>query len=252
MKHLFSPDGEAALLAIMKKAPLLAFDFDGTLAPIVVRPEDARVPMPVSHRLKTLEERLPLAVISGRRVNDVLGRLGFRAAHVIGNHGAEDPMSPAAPGMERMLDALRLRLRADRTFLAKEGIYVEDKGLSMALHYRLAKDRNRAALMICTLLDDFSANLNVFGGKMVVNVLPRGADDKGQALLKLMDRAKRDAVIYVGDDVNDEPAFACAAPRGLSVRIGRDHAGSKAQFFLDATADVPMMLDMMVQILRET
>ena len=156
-------------------------------------------------------------------------------------------MAPAEPAVPQTLDKLRLRLRSDWEMLVREGIYVEDKGLSIALHYRLARDRERATLVLCDLLEGFSPALKIFGGKMVVNVLPIDADDKGAALLKLMARAGREAAVYVGDDVNDEPAFACTAPRGLAVRIGRNHVGSKAQFFLDSTADVPLMLDLMAQ-----
>jgi trehalose 6-phosphate phosphatase len=243
MKHLFSAEGEAALLAVMKRRPLLAFDFDGTLAPIVARPEDARIPTGVAHRLRRLADRFPVAIISGRKVNDVLGRLGFRAAHIFGNHGAEDPAAPLPTHLFDELDRLRSRLRNDRDLLVGEGIYVEDKGMSLALHYRLARDRDRAALIICTLLEEFSSVLKVFGGKMVVNVMPLGVDDKGQAVLKLLGRTGTEAAVYVGDDINDEPAFACATPEWVTVRIGREHALSKAQYFLDSTSDVPLMLE---------
>ena len=65
MKRLFTPEGETALADTMRRQPLLAFDFDGTLAPIVARPDDARVPPAVAHRLQRLASRLPVAIVSG-------------------------------------------------------------------------------------------------------------------------------------------------------------------------------------------
>src|ERR687890_603252 len=75
MEHLFTPRGEAALDAVMRLEPLLAFDFDGTLAPIVDRPDDARVPAEVSRWLAELARRHPIAVITGRSIADVRARL---------------------------------------------------------------------------------------------------------------------------------------------------------------------------------
>src|SRR5690242_16341081 len=90
MRHLFSTEGEQALEAVMRQRPLLAFDFDGTLAPIVARPDEAHVPLEVSHGLAELAQALPVAVITGRSVADVRPRLGFEPRYVVGNHGAED------------------------------------------------------------------------------------------------------------------------------------------------------------------
>jgi trehalose 6-phosphate phosphatase len=250
MRHLFSNEGEAALADVMRRLPLLAFDYDGTLAPIVARPEDARVPMPVAQRLQKLAERVPVAIISGRAVADVASRLSFQPAHIIGSHGAEDPGDPArAAAMAAALDPLRARLAADHAFWSREGIQVEDKGASVALHYRLARNRDRAHVMILALLEDLSGPYKVFGGKMVVNVMPSDAADKGRALVGLVARLGAPSAVFVGDDVNDEPAFACAAPDWLTVRIGREDPASVARFFLDSTVDVPLMLDRMLAAL---
>jgi hypothetical protein len=96
MQHLFGPDGEAALAAALRQRPLLAFDFDGTLTPIVARAEDARLSAAVSARLKALATQLPLAIVTGRAVADVRDRLGFEPQFLMGSHGAEDPRDPAA------------------------------------------------------------------------------------------------------------------------------------------------------------
>jgi trehalose 6-phosphate phosphatase len=74
---------------VLKREPLLAFDFDGTLAPIVDRPQDARVPEPVAQCLQELGSRCAVAIITGRSVEDVKPRLGFAPQFIVGNHGAE-------------------------------------------------------------------------------------------------------------------------------------------------------------------
>ncbi len=89
MKHLFTPEGLEALAAVVRAEPLLAFDFDGTLAPIVEHPDDAAVGAAVAAPLAALAARLPVAIVTGRSIGDVTPRLGFAARWVIGNHGAE-------------------------------------------------------------------------------------------------------------------------------------------------------------------
>src|SRR5436305_15193115 len=107
MRHLFTSEGEKALEAVMKLDPVLAFDFDGTLAPIVDRPDDAQVPAAVTLALAALALDLPVAIITGRSIADVRPRLGFAPRFVIGNHGGEDPDLPARPRDGSALDALR-------------------------------------------------------------------------------------------------------------------------------------------------
>jgi trehalose 6-phosphate phosphatase len=247
MKHLFSTEGDAALLATMAAWPLLAFDFDGTLAPIVARPDDARVPMGVAQRLQRLAARLPVAIISGRRVDDVRDRLQFVPAHIIGNHGAEDPMVGLDEFAVAALQGLRERLRdRHQAALADAGVWVEDKGASLALHYRLARDREAALAAIAHALDDLDPGLRVFGGKMVSNIVAQEAPDKAEALARLTQRCRAEAALFVGDDVNAEPVFARGESRWLTVRVGRDDPTSKARFFLSSLAELPLMLDRML------
>ncbi len=246
MKHLFTPDGERALVAVMRLRPLLAFDFDGTLAPIVARPDEAKVPAAVSRGLAALARRLPIAIITGRSVADVRPRLGFEPHHVIGNHGAEDPANAVAPAAGRALDALRRRIAAGARALSNAGVVVEDKKLSLALHYRLAPDAGAALLCIEALLQGLEASLTRFGGKCVVNVLAAGLPDKGDALAALVQRSKAKAAVFAGDDVNDESVFMRAEPPWLTIRIGRDDPLSRAMYFLDSDAELVPVLERML------
>ena len=250
MKHLFGLEGRAALEALMRARPLLAFDFDGTLAPIVARPSAARVPTAVAQRLRRLAKRLPVAVVSGRAIADLRHRLGFEPSFVVGSHGAEDGLDP---GLARLraskLDALRARIGARHAELSTAGILVEDKSQSLALHYRLAPDRERAQALIDDLLGGAGPEVEIFGGKMVANVVAAGSPDKAHAVRQLAARSRTTHVFFAGDDVNDEPVFAAAGPHWLTVRIGRACRDSKARYFLDGPAEMAIALQAMLDAL---
>jgi len=244
MQHLFSPDGEAALAALLRRQPLMAFDFDGTLAPIVARPGDARIPKAVQTCLRALAQRLPVAIVTGRSVADVRDRLGFEPRFVIGNHGAEDELDTAgSAARSQALDGLRQTLQAGAAELAAAGVSVEDKGPSIALHYRLSREPGRALALIDTLLRPSQDALHIFAGKKVVNALAADAPDKAQAMLTLVERCGAAAAFFAGDDVNDEPVFAAAPAHWLTLRIGRPDRNSRARFYLDSTREMALLLE---------
>lgn len=249
MPHLFQPAGEAALAAVLQRGPLLAFDFDGTLAPIVSAPELARISASVAGKLRQLATRLPVAIVTGRRVDDVRGRLGFEPHCIVGNHGAEMDADALAQGAQQ-LDEMRRHLAAHLPALQAAGVTVEDKGLSIALHYRLSRDPHGALALVRELLQPFQGRCETFAGKMVENVAPAGAPDKATAVHTLVRRMGASCAVFLGDDVNDEPVFAAAPPDWLTVRIGRGDPHSRARFFLDSTAEVAMLLERMLALLQ--
>lgn len=248
MRHLSTPDGQRALAAVMGLDPILAFDFDGTLAPIVERPDEAHVPEAVSRGLAQLAQSLPVAIITGRSVADVRTRLGFTPRWVVGNHGAEDPDIGPPSAASQALDALRHRIAAQAGSLAGAGVEVEDKQYSLALHYRLAADPGAALVRIEELLQGIEPALKRFGGKCVVNVVATGLPDKGDALASLVHRSGARSAVFFGDDVNDEAVFMRAEPHWLTVKIGRDDPLSRAMFFLDSEAELAVVLQQMLAL----
>ncbi len=244
MQHLFSPPGQAALAAAMRRSPLLAFDFDGTLAPIELLPEQARVPAALSAQLAALAARAPVAIVTGRAVADVRGLLGFVPRYIVGNHGAEDEDEAPAdrPALARAIDPLRRLLAAQAAALADAGVRVEDKGLSIALHYRLAPRPADATALIGEITSQLPPTLHVFAGKMVVNAMAARAPDKADAVRRLQARSGTGGVFYVGDDVNDEPVFRSATAHWLTVRVGSDDVASHAQYFIDSVDEMAPML----------
>ena len=251
MRPLFGVEGRAAVATLMaRRRVLLAFDFDGTLAPTVVRPHAARVPLAVTRRLAPLCELRPVAVVTGRAVADVSARLGFAPRFVIGNHGIEDPQGQLPQAGSACLEPLRQCLRACAAQLCAAGVGVEDKGLSIALHYRLAPEPARALQVIEQVLGDSPATLQRSVGKSVVNLLPVGAPDKGDALQSLVQRCGATAGFFIGDGCNDVPAFEKLSEAWLTVRMGPDPGPSLARYFIDGPAQLPTLLQTMLDAAR--
>ncbi|MFO1329662.1 MAG: trehalose-phosphatase [Rubrivivax sp.] len=233
----------AALDALLRRRPLLAFDFDGTLAPIVARPADAHPPAALSACLAALAARLPVAVLSGRSVADLRTRLGFEPRHLVGSHGADDPSDPEGTARRtRALDPLRARLHTQGVALATAGVVVEDKGASIALHHRRAASGERAQAAIAAALHDAPPGLARFGGKRVVNLVAAGSPDKADALLALVERCDADVALFAGDDVNDEPVFERAPSGWLTLRVGRMPAPTAARWRVDGCAALTRLL----------
>lgn len=249
-RHLFTPAGQQALAAALRRRPLLAFDLDGTLAPLVDHPEDAAVPADAARSLGRLAERLPVAIVSGRAVADVVGRLGFSPRFVVGNHGAEDGTDrEALARLTPLLDPWRARLHAEQGLLAAAGVVVEDKGASIALHFRRAPRPAAARAFLAHLATPPDPAVRLFGGKDVVNLAPAAAPDKAQAVAALVARAGAALAVFAGDDLNDEPVFAAAPPDWLTVRVGGEDPPRGARFFLHGPQEVPAWLERMLALL---
>jgi trehalose 6-phosphate phosphatase len=225
---------------------LLAFDYDGTLAPVVR--DSTRATMRVSTRrlLARVSTRYPCLVISGRARADALGRLrGVGIFRVVGNHGAEPSPGRAAMRrrIERWLPALTTRLSG------RQGVVIEDKGLSLAVHYRQARARNaarRAILGAARELDD----VRIVGGKLVINFVVPDAPHKGLALERECARAECDTAIYVGDDETDEDVFQLDRPgRLLSIRVGRKRS-SAAPYYIRSQAEIDRLLETLIALRR--
>jgi trehalose 6-phosphate phosphatase len=213
--------GLAALLAAPGEA-LIGLDFDGTLAPIVPEPADARALPAATAVLRRLSGLVgTLAIITGRSARDAVEFAGLAdvpGVIVLGHYGRQRwsagtlTAPPPPPGLA---DA-RARLPEVLTD-APAGTWVEDKGDALAVHTRRTADPRRAQERLADPLAQLAAQtgLTVEPGRMVIELRPPGAD-KGQALRELAAQRRPSATLYCGDDLGDRPAFA--AVRELRAR----------------------------------
>jgi trehalose 6-phosphate phosphatase len=251
MRHLLSAEGQVALRKLSRERTFFAFDFDGTLAPIVWRPDDARIAIGVRKRLARLAERVPVAVISGRRLDDLRSRLPVEIGYCIGNHGNEGiPGVGDAESMRRVCSGWIAQLRGPLAHQLAGGITLEDKGVTLSLHYRLAPDRDAAAAWLSDRVQELAPPPRVIGGKLVFNLLPPGAITKFEALSVLARDEAVERVLFVGDDETDEIVFAQAPSNWLTVRVDLDSA-SRAAFFVQQQSEVTILLDQLLSLLPE-
>jgi len=233
---LLSGKGLDALSAFATSNVLVAFDFDGTLAPITRTPKEASLPPATARLLADVARRYPLVVISGRALRDVRRRLhDIPVWYVFGNHGIEpEHKSPDTTVTRAWIGLLRRRLKAS-------GVIIEDKRHTVTLHYRTAPDRERAQQAIREAVRALP-DVRVIGGHEAVNLLPRDAANKGTALRDAVARFACDSAIYVGDDDTDEDAFSgLAAGRLLGIRVEPSDA-SKATYHLGSQAEINGLL----------
>jgi trehalose 6-phosphate phosphatase len=224
---------------------LLAFDFDGTLASINQDPRAAQLRASTRRALAAVAARYPTVVISGRARADVLARLEtvpLRA--VIGNHGLEP-----SPDAQKYRDAVKTWLPRLRAALdGREGVEIENKLYSLSIHYRHAKQRGAALDAILEAVAALNGEARVIAGKLVVNLLPTGAPDKGSALCALRRTLQTERMIYVGDDSTDEDAFKLRdSEQLLGIRIGRS-ANTQAAYYLTKQTDIDRFLENLLEL----
>jgi trehalose 6-phosphate phosphatase len=241
--HILDDAHRPTLAAFALSNVLLAFDYDGTLAPIAASPQRARMRPQTRELLASVARLYPCVVISGRALDDIARRLsGVPVWHVFGNHGLE----PFA-GERRSEQPTRAWVRKLRRDLAHHpGVVVEDKRLTVTVHYRGARDRARALRAI----DDAVRALpgaRIVGGKEAVNLLPFGGADKGVAVRDALRLFACQTCIYVGDDDTDEDAFAAAPSQMLGIRVGAATA-SNAKYHVVSQGAVDELLAALVDL----
>jgi trehalose 6-phosphate phosphatase len=256
--------GDEVWRRIGNACPAVFLDYDGTLTPIVDRPQDAIISERMREAVSGLAARCTVCVVSGRDRPVVQELMGVRDLVVAGSHGF-DIWSPvdgtieheAASGFEDLLARVTARLQDELGSI--DGAVVEAKRASVAAHYRLVAEpqRREVAEVVERLLAEHSEELKVTPGKMVYEIQPKLDWDKGRAVLHLLTALQldRDDVvpIYVGDDITDEHAFEALAGRGIGVFVGEPedpevaNRTTAADFRLDSIEEVERFLDLLAR-----
>lgn len=244
MTYLLDAEGRRALAAFLAPGTLVALDYDGTLAPIVARPEQARMGEHTRQLLARVARRFPVIILTGRARIDALRFLGGIAVmEVIGSHGSEASGSAAGRFLRRVG---QWRAQMAERLRAATGVVIEDKRYSLSVHYRHAPDPAAAQEQVEQAAAGLEGARRV-GGKAVLNVLPEGAPNKGTALLAAVARLGCPGAVYVGDDDTDEDVFALNRPSQVfGVRVGQS-AGSSAGYFLRDQGEIDRLLEALLQ-----
>jgi trehalose-phosphatase len=231
--------------------PLVCLDYDGTLVPIVRRPEAARLSPAMRRVLRRAQTggRLRLAVVSGRALAWLRRRVGVAGMILIGNHGFEiagPGLRYQHPGARRSLGVMRRIVREARRALAGiPGVLIEDKRVTVSLHWRGVPpgqvDRLRRLARGVLRPWERRRAVRVTTGKRVLEVRPPVAWDKGRAVawLRRALGVAPSAVWYIGDDTTDEDAFRTVnRGGGVSVRVGGRTGRSAARWRVTDAGDV--------------
>lgn len=218
----------------------LFLDYDGTLTGIAGRPEEAHLQARTVDALEALSKRFPLAVVSGRSLADIKAMVGIDSIVYAGNHGLEIS-SPyfsmtydIGPGPRAALEGLRPALAGlEETF---SGVLVEDKDLTLTVHYRLMDpglfDEFKEALGRCAAAAASGGHVRLTHSRKAFELRANVGWDKGRAVQWLMDRPlfKGKSPLYMGDDDTDVDAYRSISAKGISVNVGR--AVEEAGYFL--------------------
>lgn len=246
----------------------LFLDYDGTLTPIVEKPEKALFPRDAQGLLSELLKGggLTLAVISGRALVDLRNLVGIEDIIYVGNHGfeIEGPKikfaNPLTQKYRMLLEQIKNDLEAK--FSSIRGVFVEDKGFTLSLHYRLADEKDipriKTVFQEAVFPNLVKKRIKTTSGKMVLEVRPPVQWDKGKVMLWLLARQefilKNKAVfpIYIGDDVSDEDAFRVLKGRGLPIFVGEPPKSHFAQYYLKNVKEVLHFLKLILELKKDT
>lgn len=258
MRYLFN-DWDKLSSKIQNSPHIFLFlDYDGTLTPIVKRPEHAKFPRSVKNSIDKLirDPRFAIAIISGRSLKNIKKIVGMKNIIYAGNHGLEMEGSGirflrlSAVDLARpIIKKIGVQLRKDMKNIT--GAFVEDKGATLSLHYRLARSKDK--VLIKKKLDKvvrpyiISKKIKLTSGKKVWEVRPDLDWNKGRAVNWIL-KKKKAFPLYIGDDVTDVDAFRAIRDRGVSVFVGKPKKGISADYFVRNPREVEKFLKKLTEL----
>lgn len=252
MDHLFSC-WEELKDELRDEFIFICLDYDGTLTPIADTPDKAVLSNETRSALMTLihNSSCRLSIISGRSLKDIKMRVGLKNIIYVGNHGLEiEGPNIRFEGMisQRLQAVIRhIYEELQDKLLGIKGVIVEDKTITLSVHYRLAKpdDALTAKKVVREITQPHlgTNKIKVNAGKKVLEIKPAIEWDKGKVVLWLLARQqfkledRKILPIYVGDDVTDEDAFKILRNKGLTIFVG-EPGTSQAEYYLKDTKEV--------------
>jgi trehalose 6-phosphate phosphatase len=246
VKAILARSNQEVLERFARSSVLVAFDYDGTLAPLTPLRDRAGMRPATRRLLARVAALYPCILITGRSRADGAQRVaGTGVREVLGNHGIEPWHVPV--GLKTQVQGWVRALR--RRLAPIAGVEIEDKAFSLTLHYRRASHPARAHAAIRRAAGSLRG-ARLIDGEWNVNLLSTRALDRGRALEAARARLGCETALYVGDEEADEAVFARGDPQGLlGIRVGRK-AGSRAAYFLRGQREVDGLLRRLVDLRR--
>lgn len=241
--YLFTESGLAALHSFADHSTLFAFDLDGTLAPIIDNPGEILIPELILKELTILNNHAKLAIITGRSRGDAQHHLGFSPRYLIGNHGAEGLPGWKASDKEflRFGNNWERQLNAMIPVATRSDVVIENKGATVSIHYRKARDKEAVHLMLLRTIELLVPRPRRVSGIYVENLIPSTAPDKGIAILHLMQHSGCVKGFFAGDDETDEDVFKLAGDNLFTVHVGND-GKTRARYLLYDQREIERLL----------
>ncbi|MCK5582423.1 MAG: trehalose-phosphatase, partial [Elusimicrobiales bacterium] len=238
-----------------EKKTVFFLDYDGTLTPIVDKPSMAVLSPEMKETLRALNKTFRVAIVSGRSREDVENLVGIKELLYAGNHGFDikgrdlelvmPQVQKFTPLIEKITERLNLKLSSI------EGVIIEKKKFSAAVHYRLVNEEDFLEIKqeVESILSR-EPSLRVMNGKKVFELLPELDWDKGKALMWIMKALNiswdTHNVIYIGDDTTDENAFRILKTRGAGILVSSKAIASFADFFVSSTNEVKKLFEAVI------
>ena len=242
------------------KKPVIFLDYDGTLAPIVSKPDLAVVSPEMKAAVDRLARFCTVAIISGRSRETVQRFLGLDNVIYAGSHGL-DIAGPRGSGLrcdvgrDFYQTIRRLSGELAQALQGIRGALVEETTYTAAVHYRLVAPKEVGHLR--KLVDNVllhHPNLRKTEGKMILEIRPTIDWDKGKAVLWILETLGLDSShalpFYIGDDVTDEDAFRALEERGIGILVAEAPRKTAATHILRDTEEVYRFLQAMIQLLK--
>ncbi|MBH0200448.1 MAG: trehalose-phosphatase [Nitrospira sp.] len=254
MIYLLSDEGRDALRRVAKRSVLYAFDFDGTLAKISSDRRGVKLVPSMHEWLRELASRVPCAIVSGRALSDLVPRVNGAVSYLIGNHGVEGPLTPAAALQTAERTCLEWMNQVDTELaglLKDTGVEVENKRYTLTFHYRGVEDLAAVERTLVLLLNRLTPAPQLICGKASVNALPPGSTRKGEAARSLMIHLRRAGLFFVGDDETDEDVFGLTEGLIMGVRVGYQ-TESRAQYYIKHQSEIEDVIRFLIHCIDGT
>ena len=251
MRRFFTQAGLQKLKRYCHSQTLFAFDYDGTLTPLMPKISEARLSLKVRKYLEKLHDYVPIVIVSGRSIGDLKKLCSFTPDFFIGNHGLEGIKPEKKIKISFYKRCKKWKGQLLKNISDIQGIELEDKKYSLSIHYRCVNHKTKMKRLLLHHVSKLHPSPKIVSGKSVINLLPMSPFNKGVSLKMAMHHLNLPYAVYVGDDQTDEDVFCLPTHSILKIRVGRKH-NSRANFYLKNHFEINLFLMKTVEYFNES